>query len=219
MTPIGNLCKNFRALVFIDQRTRRKLRRNMIRQLWIRKTLTACVFVALFTTTSMVSLANSGRIAAELTVSGKNINGESPVVMVNGETAKSGRSIFPSSTIATPDDTSAVISMGKAGQIELGPNSSLNLTFDDKTVNGELNAGRLTVLGSLGTVSIRTIDGNTTMLKAGEEILASGKAQTTGGGASYWWIWLVVAAGAAAVVLVAATQSNNNERPVVSPVR
>ena len=167
----------------------------------------------------MVSLANSGRIAAELTVSGKNINGESPVVMVNGETAKSGRSIFPSSTIATPDDTSAVISMGKAGQIELGPNSSLNLTFDDKTVNGELNAGRLTVLGSLGTVSIRTIDGNTTILKAGEEILASGKAQTTGGGASYWWIWLVVAAGAAAVVLVAATQSNNNERPVVSPVR
>ena len=191
----------------------------MIRQLWIRKTLTSCVFAALFTTTSMVSLANSGRIAAELTVSGKNVNGESPVVMVNGESAKSGRSIFPSSIIATPDDTSAVISMGKAGQIELGPNSSLNLTFDDKTVNGELNAGRLTVLGSLGTVSIRTIDGNTTILKVGEEILASGKAQTTGGGGSYLWIWLVVAAAAAAVVLVAATQSNNNERPVVSPVR
>lgn len=219
MTPNVNLCKNLRALVFIDQRARRKLRRNMIRQLWIRKTLTACVFAALFTTTSMVSLANSGRIAAELTVSGKNVNGESPFVMVNGETAKSGRSIFPSSTIVTPDETSAVISMGKAGQIELGPNSSLNLTFDEKTVNGELNAGRLTVLGSLGTVSIRTTDGNTTILKAGEEILASGKAQTTRRAAAYWWIWLVVAAGAAAVILVAASQSNNNNGPVVSPVR
>ena len=174
--------------------------------------------MALFTTTSMVALANSGRIAAELTVSGKNVNGETPVVMVNGEAAKSGRSIFSYSTIATPDETSATISMGKAGQIELGPNSSLNLTFDDNTVNGELNAGRLTVLGTLGTVNIRTIDGKTTSLKAGEEILASGKAQTKGGGSgSNWWIWAVVAVGAAAVVLIAVSQSSNNN--VVSPIR
>ncbi len=189
----------------------------MIRQLWIRKTLTSCVFVALLTTTSMVASANSGRIAAELTISGKNVDGEAPVVMVNGEAAKSGRSIFPSSTIATPDDTTAVISMGKVGQIELAPNSSLNLTFDDNTVNGELNAGRLTVLGSLGTVTIRTVDGNTTTLKAGEEILASGKAQTKSRGGSNWWIWAVVAAGAAAVVIIAVSQSSNNN--VVSPTR
>ena len=189
----------------------------MIRQLWIRKTLTACVFAALFTTTSMVALANSGRIAAELTVSGKNVNGESPVVLVNGEPAKSGRSIFPSSTITTPDDTSAVISMGKVGQIELGPNSSLNLTFDDKSVDGELNAGRLTVLGSLGTVSIKTVDGKTTTLKAGEEIQASGKAQTKSSGGSNYWIWALVAAGAVAVVLIAVSQGGNND--VVSPNR
>lgn len=192
----------------------------MIRQLWIRRSLTTCVFAALLTTCSMVALANSGRIAAELAVSGKNVNGETPVVMVNGESAKSGRSIFPSSTIATPDDTSAVISMGKAGQIELGPNSSLNLTFDDETVSGELNAGRLTVLGSLGTVNIKTIDGKTTTLKAGEEIMASGKAQKNkSGGGSNWWIWAVVAVGVAAVVLIAASQSNNNNAPVVSPTR
>ncbi len=189
----------------------------MISKLWIRKTLTACVFVALLTTTSMVASANSGRIAGELTVSGKNVNGETPVVLVNGESAKSGRSIFPSSTITTPDDTSAVISMGKAGQIELGPNSSLNLTFDDKSVDGELNAGRLTVLGSLGTVNIRTVDGKTTTLKVGEEIQASGKAQTKSGGSNYW-IWAVVAAGAVAVVLIAVSQGGNNNN-VVSPTR
>jgi hypothetical protein len=191
----------------------------MIRQLWIRKALTACAFMALLTTTSMVALANSGRIAAELTVSGKNINGEAPVVMVNGDAAKSGRSVFSSSTITTPDETTAVISIGRAGQIELGPNSTLNLTFDDKSVNGDLSAGRLTVLGSLGTVNIRTIDGKTSTLKSGEEILASGKAQTKTGGSSNWWIWVVVAVGAAAVVLIAASQSNNNETPVVSPLR
>jgi hypothetical protein len=189
----------------------------MIRKLWIRKVLATCVFAAIFTTTSMVALANSGRIAAELTVSGKNINGETPVVKVNGEPAKSGRSIFPSSTVTTPEDTSAVISMGKAGQIELGPSSSLNLTFDDKSVNGELTVGRLTVLSSLGTVDVRTVDGNTTRVKAGEEILASGKAQTKSGGSNNWWIWAVVAAGAAVIIIIAVSQSGNDT--VVSPTR
>ena len=71
----------------------------------------------------------------------------------------------------------------------------------------------------LGTVNIRTIDGKTSTLKPGEEILASGKAQTRAGGSSKWWIWVFVAVGAAAVVLIAATQSNNNDTPVVSPLR
>jgi hypothetical protein len=165
----------------------------------------------------MVALANSGRIAGELTVSGRNINGEAPAVMVNGEAANSGRSIFPSSTITTPDNTSAVISLGKAGQIELAPNSSLNLTFDDKTVNGELTSGQLTVLGSLGTVNIRTADGNTTTLKSGEVIMASGKAQTTSTAASNWWIWAVVAAAAVVIVAVAVSQGGDDD--VVSPTR
>ncbi len=189
----------------------------MIRQLWMRKVLATCVFAAIFTTSSMVALANSGRIAAELTVTGKNINGETPVVLVNGEPAKSGRSIFPSSTITTPDETSAVISMGKAGQIELAPNSSLNLTFDDKTVNGELNAGRLTVLSSLGTVNIRTIDGNTTTLNAGDEVLASGEKAQTRVRRSKAWVWAIVAVVAVVIVIVAVSQSNNND--VVSPNR
>ncbi|MEO7675117.1 MAG: hypothetical protein ABIU09_13675 [Pyrinomonadaceae bacterium] len=171
----------------------------------------------MLTTTSMVALAGSGRIAAELTVSGKNVDRETPVVLVNGEPAKSGRSIFPSSTITTADETSAVISIGKAGQIELGPNTSLNLTFDDKSVDGELNAGRLTVLTSLGTVNIRTVDGKTTTLKAGEEISASGKAQTKTSGGSNYWIWAVVAAGAVAVVLIAVSQGGDDN--VVSPTR
>ena len=189
----------------------------MIRQFWIRRSLTACVLTAVFTAASMVVMASPGRLAAELVVSGKGINGEPPSVMVNGEAAGTGRSIFPSSTITTPEDAGAVINMGKAGQIQLAPNSSLNLTFDERSVNGELNAGRLTVLGSLGTVNIRTIDGKITTLKTGEEVDASGKAQTKAAGGSNWWIWAVVAVGAAAVVLIAVSQSSNDS--VVSPIR
>jgi hypothetical protein len=189
----------------------------MIPQLWMRKVLTTCVSIAILTTTSMVALANSGRIAAELTVSGKRINGEGPTVLVNGEAANSGRSVFPSSVITTPDDVSAVISMGKAGRIELSPNSTLNLTFDDNTVNGELSSGRLTVLGSFGTVNIRTVDGKTATLKAGEEITASGQAQTPPAAKSNWWIWAVVAVAAVAVIAVAVSSGGDDD--VVSPTR
>ena len=149
----------------------------MIFQLWIRKAVSACVLIAIFMTTSMVALAGPGRTAAELTVSGRALNGEAPVVLVNGEAAKSGRTIFTSSTIATPEETTAVISIGKTGRIELDPNSNLNLIFDEKSVDAELTSGKLTVLGSLGTVKVRTNDGKTTILQAGESITASGQAQ------------------------------------------
>ena len=189
--------------------------------LWTRKAISACVLFAVFTTTSMVALAGSGRTAAELTVLGKSVNGDDPVVLVNGESAKSGRSIFSSTTIATPEDASAAISIGKAGRLELDPNTSLNLVFDDESVNAQLVSGRLTVSGSLGTVKVRTNDGKTTILQAGESITASGQSQAarqTGSGNENWWIWVVVAAGAAAAVLIAVAASNDDD-PVVSPNR
>ena len=71
----------------------------MNRKLWIRKALSMCLCVALLATYSMVALAGPGKAAGELTVSGKNANGEAPFVLVNGETARSGRSVFSGSTI------------------------------------------------------------------------------------------------------------------------
>lgn len=191
----------------------------MIPQLWMRKAVSVCVLLALFTTTSMVALAGPGRIAAELTVSGKVLNGEAPVVMVNGEASKSGRSIFSSSTVATPDETTATIGIGKAGQLELDPNSSVNVVFDDSSVDAELTSGRLTVRGSFGTVKVRTNDGKVTTLNSGDSITASGQAASkqSGGGSNKAWIWIVVAGGVAAAILIAVSQSNNND--VVSPNR
>lgn len=193
----------------------------MIFQLWTRKAVSVCVLLAVFTTTSMVALASPGRIAAELTVSGRNLNGEAPIVLVNGEAAKSGRSIFSSSTVATPDGSTAVISIGKAGRLELEPNSSVNVVFDDQSVDAELTAGRLTLLGSLGTVKVRTNDGKISTLQSGDSITASGQSagrKQSGGGSENWWIWVVVAGGAAAAVLIAVA-SSNNDNSVVSPNR
>lgn len=192
----------------------------MFPQLWMRKVVSFCVLLALVTTTSMVALAGPGRVAAELTVSGKVIEGESPVVMVNGEASKTGRSVFSSSTITTPNETSAILGIGRTGRLEIGPASSVNLVFDDTSVDAELTSGTLTVLGSSGTVKVRTTDGKTTILNSGESITASGQPQNKkqSGGSDNLWIWLLVAGGVAAAVLIAVSQSNNDNN-VVSPNR
>lgn len=193
-------------------------------KLWIRKALSSCLCVAVLVTYSMVALANSGKIAGELTVSGKNVKGETPFVLINGETAKSGRSVFSSSTIVTPDDATAVVSLGKLGKIELAPKSTVTLSFDGKSINSELTAGQITVLGAAEGVGVKTADGNTVKLLAGESLTASGKAQTGGGGGAAWWVWAAVFGGAAVGIIYAATRADNRvdlggNGTVVSPTR
>ncbi|MGD9564091.1 MAG: hypothetical protein AB7F88_15230 [Pyrinomonadaceae bacterium] len=185
-----------------------------------RKAITVCALTTLFTATSMVALAASGPVAAELTVSGHGLNGEAPVALVNGEESKSGRTVFSSSVISTPGETTATLSIGKAGRLELSPNSSVNVVFDDRTIEAELTEGTLTVLNSEGTVNVRTNDGRTTVLNPGESISAAGNtsAKQTSSKKDKTWIWILVAGGAAAAILIAVAASNSDDS-VVSPNR
>jgi len=196
-------------------------------KLWIRRALSMCLMVAVYTTYSMVALAGTGRIAGELTVSGNGMNGETPSVTVNGETAKSGRSIFSSSIIATPENASAVINLGKNGVIELAPNTTFAVSFDEKSVSGDLTTGKLTVLGSSSGVNVKTVTGQVIKVAAGESVNAAGKAQDDDddddGGAA-WWVWALVFGGAAAGVLIAAVNADNRvslggTATTISPVR
>ena len=195
-------------------------------KLWIRKALSMCLCVALLATYSMVALAGPGKAAGELTVSGKNANGEAPFVLVNGETARSGRSVFSGSTISTSDSTGAVMNLGKLGKIELAPSTIVNLTFDDKGIFGELTAGKLSVLGASDNVIIKTLDGNSIKLAAGQSVLASGKAQDDDDDDdddAAWWIWAVVFGGAAAGLLYTALSDGDIDvgsgGTVISPTR
>ena len=67
---------------------------------------------------------------------------------MNGEPAKSGRTIFSSSTISTPEDAGAIVNLGKAGRIELAPNTIFSVTFDDRSASGDLTAGSVSVLNA-----------------------------------------------------------------------
>ena len=195
-------------------------------KLWIRKALSMCLSVAVLATYSMVALAGPGKAAGELAVSGKNVNGETPFVFVNGEVARSGRSVFSGSTITTSESTNAVINLSKLGKIELAPNSVLNLTFDESGISGSLTAGTVSVLGAAENVSITTSNGKTVQLTAGQSVSASGKQDDDDddddAGAA-WWIWGGVF-GAAAVVIIWTALSDGDIQvggggTVVSPTR
>ncbi|HEX9960347.1 MAG TPA: hypothetical protein VGB00_05415, partial [Pyrinomonadaceae bacterium] len=184
-----------------------------------------CLVVAIYATYSMVGLASPDKLAGELTVSGKAVNGEIPVVTVNGEAAQSGRTIFSSSTITTSESSSAVINLGKIGKIELAPNTTISVSFNEKGLNGDLAAGKVTAL-SADNVNIKTPNGKITKLNAGESVMASQQTNDDDdddGGAA-WWVFALILGGAAAAVVIAATTDNNDINlgggtVVVSPSR
>lgn len=192
-------------------------------KLWIRKALSMCLLVATMATYSMVTLANSGKIAGELLISGAN----SEIVKVNGEAAQNGRTIFSSSTVATPKTTGAIINLGKLGKIELAPDTTLDLTFSENGINGNLLAGRVTVLNAIDAVSVKTLDGSTLSLKAGESAIATNnKAQddAVNDGGSAWIVWALILGGAAAGIIIAGVSDNNRvslggNSTVISPTR
>ncbi len=174
----------------------------------IRKAISLCLVVAIYATYSTVTLASTEKIAGELLISGKNSS-----VKVNGETAQSGRSIFTASTISTPENTSAIINLGKLGKLELAPNTTANISFTEKGINGDLLSGKITVLGTNDAVSIKTTEGKTVKLTAGESVTAGKQQQDDDDddddpGAA-WWIWAAVFGGAIAGIVIAATSDNN----------
>jgi hypothetical protein len=73
------------------------------------------------------------------------INGNRPIT-VNGANAGSGASILTGSTIETPDQVGATITLGSLSNLEIGPNTKLSLDFDqDGNVRVTLVRGCATV--------------------------------------------------------------------------
>ncbi len=197
-------------------------------KLWIRKALSMCLVVATILTYSMITLANTERIAGEILVTGNSASGQTSSVKVNGELAQSGRSIFSASTIATPENAGAVISLGRIGKIELAPNTTLALSFSEKGISGDLSTGRVTVLNAADGVVINTVGGKLVTLNSGDSASAANVPQddTTddNDGGSAGLIWALILGGAAAGIIIAARTDNNRislggGSTVISPVR
>ncbi|MEQ1643372.1 MAG: hypothetical protein ABL959_08035, partial [Pyrinomonadaceae bacterium] len=124
------------------------------------------------------------------------------------------------STITTPDGVSVVLNMGKAGKIELAPNTTFSIDGDGNVAQGNLTAGNVSVLNGTQGISIKTLSGDTVTLNAGETASAnsstSSKAAKPGPGGLDWWYWAAIIGGATAVVIIIATRDDDNP---TSPVR
>ena len=122
----------------------------MISRTWSRKSIAFAVTIAVLSVYSMVALAKAGQagVSGELSVSGQ--------VTVNGQAAISGATVFSDSVVATGANSSAVISLGKLGRVELLPNSNAKLNFSSANISASLEAGRIQVSTLAGVSAIVT---------------------------------------------------------------
>ncbi|MBP9663571.1 MAG: hypothetical protein KBD94_03055 [Pyrinomonadaceae bacterium] len=191
-------------------------------KLCIQKAVSTGLLITLIATYSMVTLANSGKAVGELIVNGSD---DTSFVMVNGEPSKSGRTVFSSSTITTPEAFGATVSLGKTGRFSLAPNSTFALNVDGDNVSGDLTSGSITVLSAAKGVSVKNLTGDTITVNAGESANAAtaGKQTTTKAGGLDWWAWVLLVGGAAVVIAMTARAGNDSNfgggSTTVSPVR
>lgn len=195
--------------------------------LWIRRALSSCLMVAVFATYSMVTLAAPGKLAGDLTVFGNSGTNEAPSILINGESSRSGRTVFAPSTVVTPEGVYAVISYNGIGRIEIAPNTSYTLDLTGDKFGGELTSGSVKILSASVAGEIKTPSGTVTV-NSGETATATGKARQNdddddNGGAA--WVWFALAMGGAVAGILYATLKESNRADlggggtVISPTR
>ena len=116
-----------------------------------RKITTSLTAAAVLCVYSMVGLAATKDLTGEITVTGQ--------VSVNGQSAVSNSTIISGSTVVTGADSSAVISLGKIGRVEVLADSNIVLNFSDSSIVGILGSGKVRVSDSAGvSTTITTKD-------------------------------------------------------------
>lgn len=111
---------------------------------------TVGIFQSLLTGTAMAQVPS--RLAGNLSVRGS--------VTLNGISVSNGATVFDGGQIRTGSNGTAIISLGRMGQVELAADSDLVLKLDGATIGGNLRTGRATVSAPAGVgVNILTADG------------------------------------------------------------
>ena len=77
--------------------------------------------------------------------------GNNPVT-VNGNSAKSGETIFSGQQIQTPEGVGATVQLGGLGRVDIAPNTNLTLTFEEGKINVALVSGCVILTAGKGVV-------------------------------------------------------------------
>jgi len=112
----------------------------------------AIALVQVFTQLSFAAPASAPVIVPQQFIARITTTGNQPIT-VNNASAASGASLLTGATIETPAAVSATIDLGALGTVELQPNSSVQLDFDDN-----------------GNVRVKVLRGCVVMKKTGKGV-------------------------------------------------
>ncbi|HMS42402.1 MAG TPA: hypothetical protein PKE69_19375 [Pyrinomonadaceae bacterium] len=126
----------------------------------IKKYIALLTVVAIWCVTSMVALAAPNNVSGDITVTGQ--------VTVNGQTAVSNSTVISGSVITTGANSSAVISLGKLGKIEILEDSNFTLRFTDNSITGILTQGKARISNAAGIATSVATNDATTIADAGQ---------------------------------------------------
>lgn len=114
----------------------------------VRKFVTLGTLATVWCVYSMVAFAIPAATTGEITVTGQ--------VTVNGQPAISNSTIVSGATITTAQGSSAVVSLGKLGRVEIQESSNLSLTFSDNSIITMLDAGKTRIASNTGVATTAT---------------------------------------------------------------
>lgn len=132
----------------------------MLGKISIKKYIALLTVVALWSVSSMVALAAPNDTSGDITVTGQ--------VTVNGQNAVSNSTIVSGSIISTGANSSAVISLGKTGKIEILADSNFTLRFTDSSITGILSQGKVRISNPAGIAASVATNDTTVIADAGQ---------------------------------------------------
>lgn len=118
------------------------------------KALLLCLVAAIFIVPATMAFNDPGQTGQTGPTGELSVVGE---VTVNGTSAISGATVFSDSTITTAARSSAVVSLGKLGRVEVLPQSTMKLSFTATSITvSMLDSGRVRVSSSSGVAATAT---------------------------------------------------------------
>lgn len=133
----------------------------MLGKNWLRKSITFLTTLAVWCVYSMAALAAPQQDAAGVI----NVTGQ---VTVNGQATVSNSTFVSGGTIVTGANSTATVSLGKAGRVELLADSNLTLKFSANSIIGILNAGKARVSNAAGVATTFTTKNGMVIADAGQ---------------------------------------------------
>lgn len=125
-----------------------------------RKSVTLITVAAVWCVYSMAAFALPRDLAGEITVTGQ--------VTVNGQTAVSNSTVLSGAVITTAKGSSAVVSLGKLGRVELQEESSMTLRFSDTGIVTTLDQGRVRLSTPAGVATTVATKNATAIADSGQ---------------------------------------------------